>query len=349
MFERYTEMARRTIFFARYEASQFGSPYIETEHLLLGVLREDKALANRLLASHAKVEELRNSITRGKTGLKISTSVDLPLSHESKRALAYGAEEGERLHQKHIGTEHLLLGLLREEKCFAAQLLREQGVTVELVREQLTQSEHSLAQGGSAAIAGLNQWVAERETDGRWTIEPRGVANKITGNRSTHFALYAADQPKENGEDQDLAPAEKLAQIQKRIELVVKGMERAIANHEFEKARYYSDEERKEREHLRQLCEQFNLEAPPPQVPLVCIEIIGDDLFSELRYRCESYIAEGVAEVWLLDLGLKRAYTITRADGLREFKGEILQIANPPLEMDPRNIFGRSDSTPSTG
>ena len=50
MFERYTEKARRVIFFARYEASQFGSPYIETEHLLLGLLREDKALTNRLLA-----------------------------------------------------------------------------------------------------------------------------------------------------------------------------------------------------------------------------------------------------------------------------------------------------------
>ena len=49
MFEKYTEKARRVIFFARYEASQFGSPYIETEHLLLGLLREDKALTNRFL------------------------------------------------------------------------------------------------------------------------------------------------------------------------------------------------------------------------------------------------------------------------------------------------------------
>jgi hypothetical protein len=341
MFERYTLTARRSIFFARYEASQFGSPYIETEHLLLGVLREDKALGNRLLASYAKVEELRNAIMRrGDTGLKVSTSVDLPLSHESKRALAYGAEEGQRLHQKHIGTEHLLLGLLREEKCFAAQLLREQGVTVELVREQLKKSEHSLAQGGSVAIAGLNQWVAEREADGRWTIEQRDKPNQITGNRTTHFALYAADDPKENGENQDLAPAEELVQTQKRIEFIVKRMERAIANHEFEKARFYSDEERKEREHLRGLCEQLNLEAPPPQIPLACIVVIGDDLFSELRQNCEGYIAEGVAEVWLLDLDLKRAYTITKADGLREFKGEILQIANPPLEMDLRNMFG---------
>jgi hypothetical protein len=334
-------------FLARYEASQFGSPQIETEHLLLGVLREDKALANRLLASHARVEELRNSITgRGNTGLKIATSVDLPLSHESKRALAYGAEECERLHQKHIGTEHLLLGLLREEKCFAAQLLREQGVTVELVREQVRQSEPPSAPGRSLSIAGLNQWVAEREAEGRWTIGQESVASKTAGNRTTHFALYAADEPKGNGEDQDLTAASKLAQAQKRIDFVVKRMEQAIANHEFEKARFYSDEERKEREHLRRLCEQFNLEAPPPQVPLVCIAVIDDDLFSELRQRCEGYIDEGVAEVWLLDPRLKRAYTITEADGLREFKGEILQIANPPLEMDLGKIFDTASYCP---
>ena len=62
MFERYTEKARRVIFFARYEASQFGSPYIETEHLLLGLLREDKALTNRFLRSHASVESIRIQI-----------------------------------------------------------------------------------------------------------------------------------------------------------------------------------------------------------------------------------------------------------------------------------------------
>ena len=62
MFERYTEKARRVIFFARYEASQFGSPYIETEHLLLGLLREDKTLANRFLRSHAAVDSIRKQI-----------------------------------------------------------------------------------------------------------------------------------------------------------------------------------------------------------------------------------------------------------------------------------------------
>jgi ATP-dependent Clp protease ATP-binding subunit ClpC len=138
MFERYTEKARRVIFFARYEASQFGSPYIETEHLLLGLLREDKTLTNRFLRSHASVESIRKQI-EGHTTIreKVSTSVDLPLSNECKRVLAYAAEEAERLSHKHIGTEHLLLGLLREEKCFAAEILTERGLRLPAVREEL--------------------------------------------------------------------------------------------------------------------------------------------------------------------------------------------------------------------
>ena len=72
---------------------------------------------------------------------KVSTSVDLPLSHECKRVLAYGAEEAERLSHKHIGTEHLLLGLLREEKCFAAEILHERGLRLSTIREELARSQ----------------------------------------------------------------------------------------------------------------------------------------------------------------------------------------------------------------
>jgi ATP-dependent Clp protease ATP-binding subunit ClpC len=141
MFERYTEKARRVIFFARYEASQFGSPYIETEHLLLGLLREDKALANRFLRSQANIESIRKQIEAQTTiREKVSTSVDLPLSHECKRVLAFAAEEAERLSHKHIGTEHLLLGLLREEKCFAAEILHDRGLRLTTVREEIARS-----------------------------------------------------------------------------------------------------------------------------------------------------------------------------------------------------------------
>ena len=160
MFERYTEKARRVIFFARYEASQFGSPYIETEHLLLGLLREDKALTNRFLRSHASVESIRKQIEQHTTiREKVSTSVDLPLSNECKRVLAYAAEEAERLSHKHIGTEHLLLGLLREEKCFAAEILTERGLRLTAIREELqrTTQEKPAQQSGSSKQRGGNQ------------------------------------------------------------------------------------------------------------------------------------------------------------------------------------------------
>ena len=142
MFERYTEKARRVIFFARYEASQFGSPYIETEHLLLGLLREDKPLANRFLRSQGSVESIRKQIeSRSAVREKVSTSADLPLSQESKRVLAYAAEEAERLGHKHVGTEHLLLGLLREDKCFATEILHGRGLRLSTLREELSRSQ----------------------------------------------------------------------------------------------------------------------------------------------------------------------------------------------------------------
>ncbi|PYV16710.1 MAG: ATP-dependent Clp protease ATP-binding subunit ClpC [Acidobacteria bacterium] len=139
MFEKYTEKARRVIFFARYEASQFGSPYIETEHLLLGLIREDKNLTNRFFPkANASIDSIRKEI-EGRTLIreKVSTSVDLPFSDESKRALNAAADESERLTHKHIGTEHILLGLLREEKSVAAEILRERGLRLGMVREEL--------------------------------------------------------------------------------------------------------------------------------------------------------------------------------------------------------------------
>ena len=133
MFERYTEESRRTIFFARYEASQHGTPFIETEHLLLGILREGGEALRRYLPApdettrsmRAKIDALYPEAKRQ----KISTSIDLPLSLECKRALAYGAEIAEAEKDSHIRPEHLLLGLLREEGCRAAEILRAHGAT----------------------------------------------------------------------------------------------------------------------------------------------------------------------------------------------------------------------------
>src|SRR6266545_4114531 len=125
MFERYTEKARRVIFFARYEASQFGATQIEAEHILLGIMREDRHVMDRFFTrSQAAIESIYKEIEDRTTQReRISTSVDLPLSVEAKRVLAFAAEESDQLGHRHIGPDHLLLGLLREENSIAAQIL----------------------------------------------------------------------------------------------------------------------------------------------------------------------------------------------------------------------------------
>jgi ATP-dependent Clp protease ATP-binding subunit ClpA len=138
MFERYTEKARRVIFFARYEASGLGSVCIESQHLLLGLMREAHAMFEPPRFPEGSREELQRRIQERALGLPpTATSVDLPLAPESRRILAYAAEEAEALSPPHIGTEHILLGIVREQDSFAAKLLAEYGLTVESLREEL--------------------------------------------------------------------------------------------------------------------------------------------------------------------------------------------------------------------
>jgi ATP-dependent Clp protease ATP-binding subunit ClpC len=124
VFERYTEKARCVILFAREEAGELGVDNIEAEHVLLGLIRENKEVARRIESGGGSEASIRSRIQKHRpAGKKIPGSVDLPLSQESKRVLAYAAEEAGRLSLRHIGTEHLLLGLLREKKCVAARIL----------------------------------------------------------------------------------------------------------------------------------------------------------------------------------------------------------------------------------
>jgi ClpA/ClpB-like protein len=139
MFERYTEKARRVIFFARYEASAYGSPRIETEHVLLGLIRESKEVLK--WAPSLNADAVRKKIDA--LTLKLpptSTSVDLPLTNDSQRALKLAGDEANRLAHKYIGTEHLFLGLLNIEDSLAAQLLREGGADAAAMRTKLAES-----------------------------------------------------------------------------------------------------------------------------------------------------------------------------------------------------------------
>lgn len=128
MFERYTEKARRAIFFARYEASQSGSDFIRAEHLLLGILREDVNLPRKL--GPEGVQAIRDYISQHSLPFEkgVSVSVDLPLDLACKHVLAQAAQEADALGHRVIASGHLVLGLLRTDQGIATEALRSCGI-----------------------------------------------------------------------------------------------------------------------------------------------------------------------------------------------------------------------------
>ncbi|HEY4776448.1 MAG TPA: Clp protease N-terminal domain-containing protein [Candidatus Acidoferrales bacterium] len=144
MFQRFTEKARRVIFFARYEAGDYGSHYIETEHLLLGLLREDHALLKWFPGEFdvgPKIRaEIEKRITRGE---RFPTSVEIPLTQECKRVLKLAEETSDRFSHRQIEPVHLLIGLLRVESSIAAQILAARGVKSEPIQEDLAKRSSS--------------------------------------------------------------------------------------------------------------------------------------------------------------------------------------------------------------
>ena len=140
MFERYTEKARRVIFFARYEALQYGSLVILPEHLLLGLMREDKTISPRFFPfRHSiSVDTVRREVEeRIVLRERIPQSAELHLAPETKQILAFANEESEHFQAGHLGVEHLLLGILREGDSIAAEILFGYGVQLAAVKEKI--------------------------------------------------------------------------------------------------------------------------------------------------------------------------------------------------------------------
>jgi hypothetical protein len=145
MFERLTESARRAVFFARYEASQYGSTCIETEHLLLGLCREDRALRG-ILKDIGADSSIRIEIERRITqNAPINTSVEVPLSADAKKVLLSAAKEADRLGQRHVGTEHVLLGIFHAEGSLGAQILQTRGLKAEEFRGKVAKGPRTVS------------------------------------------------------------------------------------------------------------------------------------------------------------------------------------------------------------
>ena len=137
MFERYTEPARRALFFARYEVSESGGAAITPEHLLLGVLRQLRGVTARILAKvdeEALQRELRMACADGD---RVSTSVEIPFSEDTKRILTRTAAEADYLKHQSIGTEHLVLAILVDARSEAARILMENGIMATDLRREI--------------------------------------------------------------------------------------------------------------------------------------------------------------------------------------------------------------------
>jgi ATP-dependent Clp protease ATP-binding subunit ClpC len=174
MFERYSDGARRALFFSRYEASELGSTSIAPEHLLLGLLH-DEAVFSSLTPEPLPLPRVRSELER-QVGVraKFSTLVEIPFSTATKQALQFAAVEADALKHAHIGIEHLLLGLLRDETSGAAAVLAAHGVrlsdvraTVEKLPAPVATPARSRAQSQVDAVKELVRQLAQQTADNR--------------------------------------------------------------------------------------------------------------------------------------------------------------------------------------
>ena len=139
MFDRFTERARKVMGFARREAQRFHHEYIGTEHILLGLIQEGQGVAANVLKSmNIDLEKIRREVEKiVKAGPAMEPSVQIPFTPRAKKVVELALEEASNLGHNYIGTEHLLLALLREQEGIAAHVLLALGVRLEEVRDEV--------------------------------------------------------------------------------------------------------------------------------------------------------------------------------------------------------------------
>jgi len=150
MIEQFTEKAKRVLFLARYEATQRGAPFIGTDHLLVGLLREDDPLVRELFhRSNISVDLLRSELENAQGGVgDVSRGVDIPYGDDARRVLECAQEEARGLGSPSVDVEHLLLGLIRVDDSPAGRMLAERGMRLYTVREDIVNLAKMKAAGG---------------------------------------------------------------------------------------------------------------------------------------------------------------------------------------------------------
>lgn len=140
MFDRFTDDARKAMSFALQEAERLNHDYIGTEHILLGLCLADTGLVAHLLQSqNVKLDDVKAAVqARVREGASLLKLKQLPFTPRAKKVLEFAIDEARQLNSDYLGTEHLLLGVLREEESIGARTLNDMGVRYHLVREDLT-------------------------------------------------------------------------------------------------------------------------------------------------------------------------------------------------------------------
>ena len=139
MYERFTDRARKVMQLANQEAQRFNHEYIGTEHVLLGLVKEGSGVAANVLKNlDVDLRKIRLEVEKlVQSGPEMVTMGKLPQTPRAKKVLEYSMEEARSLNHNYVGTEHILLGLLREQEGVAAQVLMNLGMKLEDVREEV--------------------------------------------------------------------------------------------------------------------------------------------------------------------------------------------------------------------
>src|SRR6188768_873231 len=139
MYERFTDRARKVMQLANQEAQRFNHEYIGTEHVLLGLIKEGSGVAANVLKNlDIDLRKIRLEVEKlVQSGPEMVTMGKLPQTPRAKKVIEYSMEEARNLNHNYVGTEHILLGLLREQEGVAAQVLMNLGLKLEEVREEV--------------------------------------------------------------------------------------------------------------------------------------------------------------------------------------------------------------------
>ncbi len=163
MWQRFTERARKVVFYAQEEAGRLGENYVSTEHLLLGLVRENDSVAARILdrigVSLGRIRsEIERQVARGDGRL----GQDMQLTPRAKRVIDLAYDEARQLNNNYIGTEHLLLGLIREGEGLAGRVLSKLGVDLDRTRREVMHLQEGGGEGGAAASGSRSQATKTR-------------------------------------------------------------------------------------------------------------------------------------------------------------------------------------------